>query len=311
VGAEGTLGIVTRAELQLERAPAAVGTLVVALPSLDALGDAVSILRRFDPVAIELLDRTFLDLAGEGCAPFPLAGVRAVLLTDVEGPEPRVVAAALDRAERAVAVLAVATRTGLVAAERRALWEIRHAASPALAALPDERRSFQVIEDGCVPVPALGRYVAGIERAAADAGIPVVLFGHAGDGHVHVNALVDTGQADFERRLARLFDDVSGLVVELGGTPAGEHGDGRIRTPLLDRLYGPDITRLFGAVKRAFDPEGILNPGVIVPDGAAAPALKAGPAAPAIPADVAAALRRRERGARWDQDPLTLLDGPA
>jgi FAD/FMN-containing dehydrogenase len=162
-----------------------------------------------------------------------------------------------------------------------------------------------------VPVARIGRYVAGIEQAAADAGIAVVMFGHAGDGHVHVNALVDTGAPDLERRLARLFEQVSALVVDLGGTPAGEHGDGRVRTPLLERLYGPDIAALFAAVKRAFDPTGILNPGVIVPNGADAPRLKVGPAAPEIPVDVAAALRSRERGARWDQAPLTLLDGPA
>lgn len=312
IGAEGTLGIVTRAELQLERTPAAVGTLVVALAGLEALGEAVEILRRFDPAAVELLDRTFLDLADGQSAPVPLEGVRALLLADIEGSDPKAVTAALAEAERAAGSVAVATRTGLEAKERDALWKIRHAASPALAALPDRRRSLQLIEDGCVPVARLGQYVAGIERAAAEAGIAVVMFGHAGDGHLHVNALVDTGAPDLERRLAQLFDDVGRLVVDLGGTPAGEHGDGRLRTPLLATLYGPEITGLFAEVKRAFDPAGIFNPGVIVPDGAAAaPRFKVGPSAPEIPADVAAALRQRERGARWDQAPLTLLDGPA
>jgi FAD/FMN-containing dehydrogenase len=312
IGAEGTLGIVTRAELQLERVPAAAGTLVAALADLHTLGDAVAILRGFEPVAIELLDRTFLDLAGPAAAPVPLAGVRALLLIDVEGPDRGMVAATLAQAERAIAAVATATRLGFDAKERAALWRIRHAASPALAALPDDRRSLQVIEDGCVPVASLGRYVAGIERAAAAAAIPVVMFGHAGDGHLHVNAVVDTSEPDLEPRLARLFDEVSALVLDLGGTPAGEHGDGRLRTPLLERLYGPAITGLFAEVKRAFDPAGIFNPGVIVPDGAAGTAgFKVGTSAPAIPADVAAALRNRERGARWDQPPLSLLDGTA
>lgn len=311
IGAEGTLGIVTRAELQLERVPAAAGTLVVALADLQALGDAVEILRRFDPAAIELLDRTFLDLAGPASAPVPLSGVRALLLTDVERADAKAVAATLADAERAVSGLAVATRVGLDAAERAALWRIRHAASPTLAALPDERRSLQLIEDGCVPVARLGQYVAGIEEAAAAAGIAVVMFGHAGDGHLHVNTLVDTREPDLEARLARLFDDVSALVLELGGTPAGEHGDGRVRTRLLERLYGPTITGLFATVKHAFDPAGIFNPGVIVPDGAGTMDLKIGSAAPAIPADVAAALRDRERGARWDRAPLTLVDETA
>ena len=312
IGAEGTLGIVTRAELELERVPAAAGTLVMALADLSGLGDAVETLLRFGPVAIELLDRTFLDLAGPAAVPVPLTGVRALLLIDVEGADPGTVAATLTGAERAVGPAATATRLGFDAHERAALWRIRHAASPALAALPDERRSLQLIEDGCVPVASLGRYVAGVERAAAAAGIDVVMFGHAGDGHLHVNAVVDTREPDLQLRLCRLFDDVSALVLDLGGTPAGEHGDGRVRTPLLERLYGPAITGLFAEVKRAFDPAGIFNPGVIVPDGAVATAgLKIGTSAPTIPADVAAALRDRERGARWDRPPLTLLDGTA
>jgi FAD/FMN-containing dehydrogenase len=311
IGAEGTLGIVTRAELQLERVPAAAGTLVAALADLHSLSDAVAILRGYDPAAIELLDRTFLDLAGPAAAPVPLAGVRALLLMDVEGADAATVAATLAEAEQAVRAVAVTTRVATDARERSDLWRIRHAASPALAALPDERRSLQLIEDGCVPVASLGRYAAGIEQAAAAVAIPVVIFGHAGDGHLHVNAIVDTREPDLDVRLGRLFDDVSALVLDLGGTPAGEHGDGRLRTPLLERLYGPVVTGLFAEVKRAFDPAGIFNPGVIVPAGAAAAGFKLGTSAPAIPADIAAALRDRERGARWDRPPLSLLDGTA
>jgi hypothetical protein len=84
-----------------------------------------------------------------------------------------------------------------------------------------------------------------------------------------------------------------------------------VRTPLLERMYGPEVTGLFAEVKRAFDPAGIFNPGVIVPDGEGAAALKVGSAVPPIPAHVAAVLRDRERGAHWDRAPLSLLDGPA
>lgn len=310
IGSEGTLGIVTRVELQLERTPAAVGTLVAALPDLHALAAVVETLRTFAPTTIELLDRTFLDLAGPGASPVPLADARALVLVDIEGESADAVGAVLRGAERAVRSVAVATRTGLDRSERAALWSIRHAASPALAALPDRQRSLQVVEDGCVPVAMLGRYVEGIEAASAETGIPVVVFGHAGDGHLHVNALVDTAWPDLDARIGRLFETVSDLVLALGGTPAGEHGDGRLRTPLLERLYGPAVTGLFAAVKQAFDPAGIFNPGVIVPDGSPT-TLKVGPAAPALPADVAAVLRNREREAQWERAPLTLIDGSA
>jgi FAD/FMN-containing dehydrogenase len=309
IGSEGTLGFITRAELQLERMPAAVGTLVLALADLQSLAGVVETFHRFEPVALELLDRTFLDLASEAAAPFPLAGVRALILADFEGLNPALVEAALTGAAHAVREAALHTRTALAAHEREQLWRIRHAASPALAALPDDRRSLQVIEDGCVPVAALGRYIAGVEAAAAEAGIPVVLFGHAGDGHLHVNALADTRLPDLERRLSQLLEAVTRLVADLGGTPSGEHGDGRLRAPLLGSIYGPALTSLFADVKRAFDPAGIFNPGVIVPDGRAPLAdLKVGPAAAMIPEPIARALRDRERGGRWDRPPLSLLD---
>lgn len=311
IGSEGTLGIVTRTELQLEHVPTAVGTLVVALPDLEALAGVVDALRAFEPTAIELLDRTFLELAGPAAAPLSLDGARALVIADVEGPEAERVAYTVAQADAATRPFASATRIGLAPEERTALWRIRRAASSALAALPDGRRSLQVIEDGCVPVAALGRYVAGVEAAAAEAGIPVIMFGHAGDGHLHVNALVDTALPDLEARLTRLFDDVSRLVMDLGGTPSGEHGDGHLRTPLLADLYGPEITGLFAAVKHAFDPTGVFNPGVIVPDARIQVPFKVGRGAPAIPAEVAVALRERERGAHWDRPPLSLLDGSA
>jgi FAD/FMN-containing dehydrogenase len=311
IGAEGTLGIVTRVELQLERAPGAVGTLVVALDDLALLGGTVELLLGVLPSAIELLDRTFLDLAGSEAAWLPMDGVQALVLVDVEGPDAADVAERLDRAAALVGPRAAATRAGLDHDTRTALWRIRHAASPALAALPDHRRSLQVIEDGCVPVPRLGAYVAELHAISMELDVPLVIFGHAGDGHLHVNALVDTDWPDLEARLEALLERVTTLVLALGGTPSGEHGDGRLRAPALLALYGPTITGLFADVKRAFDPVGMFNPGVILPAGHALAHLKLGAGAAAIPQEVAAALRARERAGGWDRAPLTLLDGTA
>jgi FAD/FMN-containing dehydrogenase len=146
-------------------------------------------------------------------------------------------------------------------------------------------------------------YLAGVRQAAARNEVEVVAFGHAGDGHLHVNALADTGRPDFEARLAALLDEVTELLVKLGGTPSGEHGDGRLRAPLLDRIFGSRITALFADVKRAFDPEGILNPGVIVPTpgSRAVAGLKVGPGAEPIPAVIETRLREMERAAAWDR----------
>ena len=101
--------------------------------------------------------------------------------------------------------------------------------------------------------------------AEAGRGMDAVVFGHAGDGNVHVNPLVPVDAPGWEARVRAVLEGVVELVASLGGTLAGEHGDGRLRAPFLDRIWGPELSRLFRAMKGAMDPEGILNPGVVVP----------------------------------------------
>jgi FAD/FMN-containing dehydrogenase len=124
---------------------------------------------------------------------------------------------------------------------------------------------MQFIEDGAVPLPRLPEYVTGIREALAARQVSGVIFGHAGDAHVHVNPLVDVRQSDWRDRVSGLLDDVVKLTAGLGGTLTGEHGDGRIRTPLLDQVWPKEALRTFALVKKAFDPENIFNPGVKVP----------------------------------------------
>ena len=185
---------------------------------------------------------------------------------------------------------------------------MRTLASPALARLSETRRSLQVIEDGCVPIARLGDYVTGVRAAADRLGIPVVLFGHAGDGHVHVNTLPDVSRAGWEDGVRALYEAVAGLQMRLGGTPSGEHGDGRLRAGLLERVYGPELVAEFRRVKRAYDPLEILNPGVILPAADWAPLadLKVGAGAAPIPDDIAARLRELERTATWSTPKTTL-----
>lgn len=306
IGSEGTLGIITEVELHLAPRPPAVAGVLVALPDVSALTDAVGALLPLGPAALELLDRSFLRIA-EYESDLPIREWAGVLLVDFEGT-PDEVHDAVHRARTAVGGLAAHTRIALDPAEHADLWTLRHAASPVLARLPDTRRSLQVVEDGCVPVERLSDYLAGVHRAAEAAGIEVVAFGHAGDGHLHVNALADTTDPDCADRLASLLERATTLVLELGGTPSGEHGDGRLRAQAVARLYGTDVLALFDRVKKAFDPAGVLNPGVIVPGAGSAPlvGLKVGPRAANIPGDIAAALRELERTGGWGTSPLEL-----
>jgi glycolate oxidase len=186
------------------------------------------------------------------------------------------------------------------------VWRLRHAASPIIADLPPGRRSLQVIEDACVPVPQMGEYISAVRSVALRLQVPVVIFGHAGDGNIHVNLLPEINRTGWEARVETIHREITGEVIRLGGTTSGEHGDGRIRSSVLDRLYGPEIIRLFHLVKDAFDPLGILNPGVKIVKERQEPLkdLKVGASAALIPADIGEELREIERKGDYLRDRL-------
>lgn len=306
IGAEGTLGFVTEIEWLLEPVPTHRANLRLRLRSLDEIVKVIAALHAAQPSAIELLDRTFLDLV-RGQVDVPLEGIEAVLLVEIERGDATALRHAVEVAVESVRdmVAGMDEAFGSRASER--LWAIRHAASPILAGLPEERRSLQVIEDACVPLEQMGDYIRAVRRAGAARGIPVVVFGHAGDGHVHVNILPEVARAGWEDAVAALLDEITDTVARLGGTPSGEHGDGRLRASLLGRIYGEDIVGLFGRIKRAFDPLGIFAPGVVLSSGdPAISRLKTGAKAIPLPADIAAALRNIERTGGYAKNRLEL-----
>lgn len=295
VGSEGTLAIVTTVEVALAPLAERTATLLVALRSLDDVGPAVLALLPHGPSALELMDRTYLDFVQAGAHRSLPADTEAVLLVEFEGD-------GVEGAVPAIRQLAAATERADDPAAVERLWELRHLASPILTRMPDETRSLQLVEDGCVPVHRLGEYVTALRRAATRHGFRVVIFGHAGDGHLHANIIADVSAPDLVARLAACLEEVTAAQIALGGTPSGEHGDGRLRAPFLAQAFGVTFADLCRRVKEAWDPTGILNPGVVVPSPGACPLdfpLKVGLTAPSIPADAADLLRRIERDAAW------------
>ncbi len=272
VGSEGTLAIVVGVKLRLDPLPGATAGILGSFASLDDAVAAAIVARSAGAVACELLDRTFLDVAASGggqprvaaLASVP-AGTEAVLLAEVESETFEDAALSADELGEAFSA-AGATQVTIAraAAEQLEIWELRHAASPILARLDPSLRSMQFIEDGAVPPDRLADYVRGVRAALDEREIRGVIFGHAGDAHIHVNPLIDVSQKDWRTQLDGLLEDVVALTAELGGTLSGEHGDGRLRTPLLPLVWDTRSLELFAAVKNAFDPRGILNPGVKV-----------------------------------------------
>jgi FAD/FMN-containing dehydrogenase len=295
VGSEGTLVIVTAVHWRLDPIPPGIAGAALGFADLESLAEAVPHLVSLQPSALELLDATLLAFVPE--AP----KVACLLLVEFERESAAAARGVVGDAVRGLKSSVVHVETAIDRAGLERLWSVRRLASPALARLPPTRRSLQMIEDGCVPLPALGAYVAGLCSAAERRGIPVAIFGHAGDGHVHVNALPDTTREGWREGLRALFDDVTALLLHLGGVPSGEHGVGRLRAGVLERFYGREVMDLFRRVKRSYDPLSILNPGVIIPatDWSPVAALKIGAGAADIPEDIATRLREVERSAAW------------
>jgi FAD/FMN-containing dehydrogenase len=311
VGSEGTLAVFTAVELRLAPVPLATATLLATFGSLEAATEAAVQARDTGATACELLDRTFLDVAArDGSAAVP-RHAEAVLIAEVEGESTvhaRDAAILLGRAfTRAGArEVTVASHPGA----ERALWSLRHAASPMLAQLAPALCSMQFIEDGCVPPAQLPAYVRGVRGALARAETLGVIFGHAGDAHVHVNPLVDVTRHDWRARVQMLRDAVCDLTSALGGTLAGEHGDGRLRASLLSRTWSPGALTAFRVLKQAADPHGVLNVGVKIAALGDDPlgSLRHDPALPPLGAVARHALSAVERDRAWHRFRLHALD---
>jgi FAD/FMN-containing dehydrogenase len=148
-------------------------------------------------------------------------------------------------------------------AERRDLWDLRDAVSERINHdKVGKKASF--VEDAAVPISSLPAYLAGLKEILTRHQIQFSAYGHAGSGNIHCATFVDLQNLGVYRRIDQIASEVHDLAISLGGTISGEHGDGFVRTPFLERLYGSEIYALFEQVKHTFDPTNILNPGKII-----------------------------------------------
>ena len=267
VGSEGTLALITEATLKLLPAPAKVGTLRACYASMAQAGAAVARVMNQPvvPCALEFMDPAAIAAIQQAGAATDLpAGTRALLMIEADGDAPEV-ARALARLRAALAgpdLLEIQEATD--PAEVAKLWAARRSLSYAIKKIAP----LKINEDVVVPVPRLAELIAVIEGLARDYRIPIVSFGHAGNGNLHVNLMVHPDDADEMRRaheaLARLFQTVLGMH----GTLSGEHGIGWEKRAFVPLEIPPETLALMRALKRTFDPNGILNPGKMFPDAA-------------------------------------------
>ncbi len=262
VGSEGTLGVITRILVRLIPRPEASATLLAMYGSVADAAHAVSAIlaARIVPVTLEFLDRTTLRCVEQYARVGLPADAGALLLVEVDG-RAAVVAEDADRVH-ALCVASAATQVLRARDEREALRlkTARRAAFSSLARLSPTT----ILEDATVPRSALPDMVAAVERIAAKHDLVIGNFGHAGDGNLHPTCCIDGRDPDQVARAHRAFEEIFRAALDLGGTITGEHGVGLSKKAFLAETIGEGGMRWTRALKRALDPNGILNPGKIV-----------------------------------------------
>jgi D-lactate dehydrogenase len=263
IGSEGTLAIVTQATLKLTPLPESRRTLQAVYDSVRAAAAAVSRLmaQPVTPCALEFMDAAAIEMIRSYSQAELPQGAGALLMIELDGPEAAMetAVATISAAARGVGLLSLAAAK--TKDEAAALWATRKALSPALRNIAPNKLN----EDVVVPVSRIPELIDGLEKLSREFGIPIVNFGHAGNGNIHVNLLYDTQDPQQERNALPCLSKVFDLVLALGGTLSGEHGIGMAKRDYINRAIDPVTLDLMRAIKRQFDPRGILNPDKIFP----------------------------------------------
>lgn len=265
---EGTLAIVTHMVLQLEAPPHERALALVGVPEPAAVDEVVRSAKDAGASACEFFAPSFVKIAGLRNRPelaplLPEGG--GLMLIEVEGNRDSV-ESALRNLETGARRSGWLFRSTSDPRDQETWWAIRHAASPVIAREAERGRvSIQFIEDSVVPPGRLGEYLTRLGLILAEENTEAAIFGHAGDGNLHVNPLLDVRDEAWPERVRRILHATAMLVADLGGTLSGEHGDGRVRAPLLSLVWPEPFPAAFEEVKRFLDPATILNPGVVVP----------------------------------------------
>ncbi|WP_151480054.1 FAD-binding and (Fe-S)-binding domain-containing protein [Streptomyces albicerus] len=255
-GSEGTLGVLTEAVVQLVEAPRARALAVLAYADESAAASAAAGLLPLGPLTVEGMAA---DLV-RADAGLPKGGAWLFVETGGATPaEARARADAIVRAADVVDSLVVTDPAG-----QRALWRIREDASGTATRMPDGTEAWPGWEDCAVPPARLGPYLRDFRGLLSSHGLRGTPYGHFGDGCIHVRIDFDLLSREGIARFRRFSEELAELVVSHRGSLSGEHGDGQARAELLPRMYGPEMVGLFERAKAVWDPDDLLNPGMLV-----------------------------------------------
>lgn len=260
VGSEGTLAVIVEATLKLTPLPKHTGGITAEFADTASCARAIAAImaQPYTPSALEFLDNGALNLIRSRHKNLLPENACAYLMIEVDGAQQEII-------EATAAILLACQVDGLIEAkpaeDTKALWAARKALSPLLKDIAPKK----INEDIAVPVSHLPELLTGLEKLAAQYQIANVNFGHAGNGNIHVNLLVNPDNADEMKRAYACLDEVFSLVLSLQGTLSGEHGVGMAKRPFISREIDETTINLMKAVKLTFDSNNILNPGKLFP----------------------------------------------
>ena len=257
IGSEGTLALITEATLKLTPLPEAIRTARALYQDMQSAAHAVARLmaQPVTPCALEFIDGAAMDMIrGHTAADLP-PHARAMLMIEVDGSAACLEAALASVRQAAEVEGLLEWREAVDKSEVETLWATRKALSPALRKVAPKK----INEDVVVPVSRIPELIAALEQLSAQHDIPIINFGHAGNGNIHVNLLLDPDAPGAWERAHACLDEVFAKVLMLGGTLSGEHGVGLEKRDFIDRELGGTAIKLMRGIQQVFDPAGILN----------------------------------------------------
>jgi glycolate oxidase len=261
VGSEGTLGLITSAVLKLIPKPKARGTALILFKNLEDVGRVVTRIMTSGifPSALEFMDRDAIR-AVEEFKPVGLPkDVSAVLLVEVDG-SPQSVKEDIKAVEELAKAMGLEVKVAEDEESAEKLWTARKSLGPALGNL----RTGKINEDVVVPRVYLSEAIRDYRKVAEKYGLLMVIFGHIGDGNLHVNLLYDKKNKEEEERAERAVDEIFEITLRYNGSITGEHGVGLTKRKFLEYQFGPVGMEILRGIKKVFDPKNLFNPGKVI-----------------------------------------------
>jgi FAD/FMN-containing dehydrogenase/Fe-S oxidoreductase len=271
VGSEGTLAVTLEAKLNLEILPQFKSLCTIHFAELLEAIRTVAPILKHGPSAVEIMDEDVVIRARKNLAIAPLCEFiqgdpKAILIVEFFGDTPQQANAKAEKLADDIQKQGLGYTWPVITepAQQAKVWAVRKNGLGLMLGMKGDRKPIPFIEDACVPIEVLPEYIDRVLKFCADRDVPVAMYAHASVGVIHVRPVLDLKQQKDIDNMKAIAEFAFGLVCRYGGSWSGEHGDGRVRSPYLERFFGNQIYSAFREIKKLFDPAGLMNPGVIV-----------------------------------------------